>query len=73
MRNIFFFLPADTTFWIGRGPEPDAAGAPVHPDDVTAGTPLRRYRNETVVLQLPEGTDVYQVDYLALWSKGIGR
>ncbi len=67
---------------MGQGPEPDSDGMAVYPDDEggsssssssspDGGSSLRRYRNETVVLTLPE--DVYNFDWIGIWSKGLQR
>ena len=66
-------LAPDTHFWVGRGPAPDASGSPI-PDSTGSTAPpgLGRYVNETVVLTLPPGLAVGDVDYLGLWSRGLG-
>ncbi len=64
--------PVDSYFWVGLGSEPDETGIPV-PDEAGSLSPLRRYRGQNLVLSLPSGTDIFDIDWISIWSKGLGR
>ncbi len=54
------------------GHEPDSSGIPATADG-NPDSPLGRYNNQSVVITLPDGIDVYAIDYLSVWSKGLDR
>ncbi len=50
----------DVYFWVGEGPQPSSKGHKV-PDDMGYLTPLRRYVDEDVYLQLPGDITIFDI------------
>lgn len=72
MTPVFFYFFSDTHFWIGQGLEPDEYGEAI-PDESGSYDALGRYLNQTVILTLPKHTDVFNIDYLSIYSKALKR
>ena len=69
MINDFTFkaLAPNTYFWAGTGFEPDQYGEPLSVDGRTKA--LGRKNNETLLLELPKGKTIHDIDYIGLYSK----
>ncbi|CAB3381569.1 Hypothetical predicted protein [Cloeon dipterum] len=57
----------ETYFWVGLGPQPSSKGNKV-PDDKGYLDRLRKYDDETVILQLPGDLNIFQVDWLSVYD-----
>ncbi|XP_059469856.1 protein Skeletor, isoforms B/C isoform X2 [Neocloeon triangulifer] len=57
----------ETYFWVGGGPQPSTKGNKV-PDDMGYLDRLRKYYDETVILQLPGDLNVFQIDWLSVYD-----
>ncbi|CAG0901720.1 unnamed protein product [Cyprideis torosa] len=54
-------------FWVGIGPRPSSKGIKV-PDQNGYVAPLRRYRDETVVLEMPGKLTVFDIDWFSIYD-----
>lgn len=65
-------LFTDTQFWAGTGSAPRSQGISI-PDETGSTNGLRRYLDETIVLTLPPNVDIFNFDWISIWSKGLER
>ena len=63
----FKALAPNTYFWAGTGFEPDEYGEPVLVDGRTEA--LGKKINQTLILELPKGKTIHDIDYIGLYSK----
>ncbi|XP_072030814.1 uncharacterized protein [Amphiura filiformis] len=62
----------DTYYWAGKGAVPDANGFIVSPEDNSSAMLPNNgvaVMYDSVILLLPEGTTVFDIDYISLWCK----
>lgn len=61
----------DTYFWSGTQSERPAGGpdAFIVPDEKGSTKPLERYADKDVVLRLPEGKTLREIQWLSVWSR----
>ncbi|KAI4491509.1 PREDICTED: protein Skeletor, isoforms B/C [Polistes canadensis] len=57
----------DTFFWVGLGPQPSSKGTKV-PDEYGYLDPLRAYKKEDIIIQLPGEMTVFNVDWLSVFD-----
>lgn len=57
----------DTFFWVGLGPQPSSKGRKV-PDDNGYLDPIRGYKKENVVLQLPGELTIFDIDWFSIFD-----
>ncbi|XP_066581893.1 protein Skeletor, isoforms B/C [Prorops nasuta] len=57
----------DVYFWVGLGPQPSSKGFKV-PDEYGYLDPLRAYKNEDIIIQLPGDVTVFNVDWLSVFD-----
>ena len=43
------------------------------PNESGSDAPLGRYKNESLVLTLPDHLDVFAIDYISIWSKKLEK
>ncbi|XP_071827126.1 uncharacterized protein [Apostichopus japonicus] len=55
-------------FWVGQG-IPSASGRRVADENGNIDQPLSLYNRETIVITLPDGVTVFDVDYLSVWCE----
>ncbi|CAH2245277.1 jg15671 [Pararge aegeria aegeria] len=60
-------INATAYFYVGTSKTPSATGALRLRDERGGGTPLRRYRGESVTLSLPEGKTLRDVSWFSVW------
>lgn len=58
----------DVYFFAGEGPEPTHKGF-IIPDELGYLSPIRRYENEDVILQLPGEKTVFDIDWVSVYNK----
>ncbi|XP_029040835.2 protein Skeletor, isoforms B/C [Osmia bicornis bicornis] len=57
----------DTYFWVGLGPQPSSKGTKV-PDEYGYLDPIREYKGEDVIIQLPGDMTVFNIDWLSIFD-----
>ncbi|XP_069695747.1 protein Skeletor, isoforms B/C [Periplaneta americana] len=57
----------DTYFWVGLGPQPSSKGIKV-PDEYGYLDPLRAYKKEDIILQLPGEWTIFQIDWFSIFD-----
>lgn len=65
-------LGGDVYFWVGIGPQPSSKGHQV-PDELGYFSPLRKYDQEDVYLQLPGESTVFDIRWFAIYDKANKR
>ncbi|XP_037030549.1 protein Skeletor, isoforms B/C [Bradysia coprophila] len=56
-----------TYFWAGVGPQPSSKGVKI-PDEMGYLDPIRKYEGETVTLELPGDTTVFNIDWISIFD-----
>ncbi|XP_019868942.2 protein Skeletor, isoforms B/C [Aethina tumida] len=54
-------------FWVGVGPQPASKGFKV-PDEYGYLDPLREYKNETIIIELPGDLTIFEIDWLSIFD-----
>lgn len=63
-------LAPDAYFWSGvASPQPAAADGFIVPDEKGSTKPLERYADKDVVLRLPEGKTLREINWICVWSR----
>ncbi|XP_063984535.1 protein Skeletor, isoforms B/C-like isoform X1 [Diachasmimorpha longicaudata] len=60
-------LGNDTYFWVGAGPQPSTTGSKV-PDEYGYLDPLRHYKGEDIVIQLPGEMTIHNINWLSVFD-----
>jgi len=60
-------LGGDVYFFAGEGPQPSSKGY-IIPDELGYLSPIRRYEEEDVILQLPGEITVFNIDWIAVYN-----
>lgn len=71
LRNLNFDgLASDTYFWSSTvSPRPAHQDGFIVPDEKGSTKPLERYAERDVVLRLPEGKTLREIQWLSIWSR----
>lgn len=63
-------LAPDAYFWSSvSAPQPSAVDGFIVPDEKGSTKPLERYQDKDVVLRLPEGRTLREINWLSVWSR----
>ncbi|GFT85428.1 hypothetical protein TNCV_497821 [Trichonephila clavipes] len=54
-------------WWISKGTKPNEEGVRLHYED-GSDSPLKEYKNKTMIMTLPDGHSVFEYNFLANWS-----
>lgn len=58
----------DAHFWVGRTESPGPSGMLVL-DENGESAPLRRYKDKTIVITLPDDLTIFDITYLSVWCE----
>ncbi|XP_023248001.1 protein Skeletor, isoforms B/C isoform X1 [Copidosoma floridanum] len=64
---VYDGLGQDTYFWIGPGTRPSPKGIKV-PDEYGYLDPLHAYKSDDVVIQLPGGVTIFDIEHLSIYD-----
>lgn len=61
----------DANFYAGNGDSPNATNGVIIPDENGLTTKLSLYSNEDLILSLPDGTTLENIQWIAIWCRAV--
>ncbi|OTF69778.1 Skeletor, isoforms D/E-like protein, partial [Euroglyphus maynei] len=59
-------------FWVGQGPQPNSAGERI-PNELGYLEPLRPYRDDLLILELPGNMTIFDINYISVWDEELSE